>query len=107
VFATACALWGLAICGSLGPGDDLLGSAVERLLDQQDRDGGWGPSAALRIPPPACSDADAYPSWKQDGYGVGSIVLDQHRLYTTATVLEALRLSAGRVAGTGPRTALS
>ena len=89
-FATACAASVVAIAGQ-AQGRDALDRAAHWLVSGQAADGGWQSSAALRIPPPAVRDPDTYEHWVVGGKGGGSIVLDQARLFTTATVLWALR----------------
>ena len=90
VFAVACALWGLAAGGRVGCDDALARTTVSWLVRQQCHDGGWPGCAVLRVPPPDCLRPDQYAIWGKSG-GIGSAVTDQRGLYTTATVLEALR----------------
>lgn len=92
-FATACAATVIAIAGDAHVGHGLE-RAARWLVAAQSADGGWPSSAALRIPPPGVRDPDAYEPWTVGGRGGGSIVLDQERVYTTATVLWALRTVA-------------
>jgi hypothetical protein len=67
-----------------------IARAVGALMDGQRADGSWGPSAALRIPPPSVQDPDSYPHWQKGGRGGGSIQLDRNAIFTTASVLRAL-----------------
>lgn len=71
-----------------------LARASDWLLRAQGPQGGWRPSARLRIPPPDLADPDAFRRWGRDGTGeasIGTVVLDPQGLFTTATVLAALR----------------
>ena len=67
-----------------------LKTVVARLLAQQCADGSWAPSAKQRIPPPDVTDPEAYPNWRFNVRGNGSIKIDHNRCFTTATVLGAL-----------------
>jgi hypothetical protein len=98
-FATASALW---ILTALRPGQATVDRRIDGLVDwlvtAQDVDGGWRSSALMRIPPPACADPEGYEPWVAAGRGGGSLVVDQRRLFTTATVVEGLaRYVAGHV----------
>jgi hypothetical protein len=68
----------------------LADRVLERLSASQRADGSWTPSARLRIPPPHVTDPDAYSPWVERGRGGGSVQVDQHACFTTATVLQAL-----------------
>jgi cytochrome P450 len=89
-FATASVLWALNAYESRSVASERIERAVGWLLAVQDEDGGWPASALMRIPPPGCEDPDAYGPWATEGGGGGSLVIDQNRLYTTATVVTAL-----------------
>lgn len=67
------------------------GSLASRLIDQQQPDGSWASSAALRIPPPQVIDPSVVSEWIPAGKGFSSVNLDHRRLYTTATALRALQ----------------
>ena len=71
-----------------------LAAAREWLLSAQRPDGSWLPSAELRIPPPHERDPERFHRWQRHGRGAGSILHDQNRLFTTATVLRALAREA-------------
>jgi len=64
--------------------------AIEWLHRTQRFDGSWDTAASLQIPPPDVVDPETYDDWTIDGRGGGSVVFDQHRTFTTATVLSAL-----------------
>jgi hypothetical protein len=61
------------------------------LVEMQNSDGSWPSSALMRIPPPHIVDPESAPTWSLDRKGFASLRLDQNRLYTTATALEALQ----------------
>jgi squalene-hopene/tetraprenyl-beta-curcumene cyclase len=63
---------------------------VRALLRAQRAGGSWVPSARLRIPPPQLTEPEAYSPWVEGGRGGGSIDVDQHACFTTATILQAL-----------------
>jgi hypothetical protein len=83
-FPTALALQALATAPTARHAS-AAGRAIIRLLEAQRADGSWPPSARLRMPPPPALDPLA------DG---GLQYIDEEALFTTATVLEALRRSA-------------
>lgn len=64
-------------------------AGVRWLLDSQRQDGSWMGLPKLRVPNPDQVDPWNQLIWKING-GVGSIVRDQHHLFTTATVFSAL-----------------
>jgi hypothetical protein len=86
-FENALALRALLLAPETQP---LAGEVLEALTIAQRPDGSWAPSARLRIPPPQVTDPDAYSSWVEGGRGGGSVQVDQHACFTTATVLQAL-----------------
>lgn len=63
-----------------------------QLAAAQNNNGSWDSSAELRIPPPFVTNPDEYNSWRREGKGGGSIILDQNRVFTTITVLRALNI---------------
>lgn len=65
-------------------------TAIAWLFKNQRHDGSWVPSAELRIPPPDNVDPDNIMHWSRYSRGAGAILNDQHRTFTTATVLAAL-----------------
>ncbi|MDH3259475.1 MAG: hypothetical protein OEM81_04530 [Acidimicrobiia bacterium] len=89
-FATACAAETMA---RWGPDSvlDRLERAAGWLLATQAADGAWAASASLRIPPPNVVDPQHHDGWVASGRGAGSIIFDQNRNYTAATVLSSLR----------------
>lgn len=77
----------------LREGNLFLGYArplIHWILSEQLSDGSWEASAAMRIPPTYLTNPDNFDNWTVGGKGGGSIVLDQHRNYTTATVIRCL-----------------
>ena len=97
-FETALAVRTLLLLDSgdllLDSGDaarDVLEQAVVWLLTWQSSDGGWDSQPMMRVP--AMTDRRPWerPEWALDlSNGVGVLVRDQNRLFTTATVLGAL-----------------
>ncbi len=87
-FHTALALLGLLSY----PKDHVapIKRGIQWLIDRQEEDGGWASQAILRVPKP--NDMHPWNStrWEKGSTGVGILVRDQHRLFTTATVLGAL-----------------
>ena len=69
---------------------DRVGHIVEWLVNKQQSDGSWNASAALRIPPPYCTDPESFLPWSTHGKGGGSIIMDKNSVFTTATVIFAL-----------------
>ncbi len=63
---------------------------IEWLLNKQSEDGSWIASARLRIPPPGETHPEGIKNWNRNTLGGGSIRVDQNRLFTSATVLNAL-----------------
>jgi squalene cyclase len=91
-FATALALYILALAGDRGAVREEASRALDWLLAQQQPDGSWRPTAALRIPPASAADPETVSDWSiHSGGGGGTIVIDQRALFTVATVLRALQ----------------
>lgn len=96
-FATAFALRAV-VAADLPDGRhaDAVRRAVSCLVDSQERDGSWRPSAWCRVPGPMEFDPDAREDWERGRRGkaaLGSVVLDTKALYTTASVVAALARS--------------
>jgi hypothetical protein len=96
-FATALAVRVLACAAASGVADDyqreLMSRALQGLIEMQQPNGAWRPSARLRVPPPDLGDPDPFINWGRDGRGeksIGTIVCDRTAVHTTATVLRAL-----------------
>lgn len=88
-FATGLALRSLVDLAGPTPGTDAM---AEWLVERQDDDGGWAPSAALRLPYPDDPDPDL-DHWlpRADGRTIWNTpLLDQEGLHTSATVLSGL-----------------
>ena len=100
VFATAWCLRVLALAEDHHSVAEPLKHGVQWLIQCQKPDGSWQPSARLRVPPPDLIDPESYKGWRFNGVGegsIGTIVLDQQGIFTTATVLEALATVRMRV----------
>ncbi len=63
-----------------------------RLAELQSNDGSWPSSARIRIPPPDFMHPESIWNWDYQRKDVYGIRLDQERIFTTATVLNALQL---------------
>jgi hypothetical protein len=59
---------------------DRLAAAIERLMSEQQSDGGWGPAASMLFPQP----------WRTERAADTALCLDQERCFTTAAVVGAL-----------------
>ncbi|MEU3183993.1 prenyltransferase/squalene oxidase repeat-containing protein [Streptomyces sp. NPDC006923] len=98
-FATAFAVRAV-LAGGAREGRPAVGRAVRWLLDSQRQDGSWKPSAWCRCPGPTDLDPDEREHWERNRRGraaLGSVVLDNAALYTTASVVAALgRATAAR-----------
>ncbi len=92
-FATA---WCLRLL-ALGREDTSVSRKIARaahwLGEQQQADGSWAASARLRVPYPHDTDPDRFEGWVVDGTIEGSLSFDRERIFTTATVLQALHRS--------------
>ncbi|WP_437736140.1 squalene--hopene cyclase [Sorangium sp. So ce1335] len=89
-FATA---WCLRLL-RIGAGEEAIGrrarAAEAWLRGAQRPDGSWDASARLRVPLPDDLDPASFTGWVYGGTMQGSVVLDEARVMTTATVLAAL-----------------
>jgi hypothetical protein len=65
-------------------------TVVDWLLDQQQLDGSWAASARLRVPYPDDQTPNQFDQWIYHGTVQGSLVFDHARIFTTATILQAL-----------------
>lgn len=97
-FATAWCLRLLALAPDQPGRRERLEKGLDWLLHHQRADGSWTPSAALRVPPPDLVDAERLERWTLDGWGWGRIRFDQNGIFTTATVVDALRIVSARLA---------
>jgi hypothetical protein len=60
------------------------------LLNLQLEDGSWPASAQLRMPPPHLVDPRRRWRWDKHSTGIGCVMVDRNRTFTTATVIRAL-----------------
>jgi hypothetical protein len=65
---------------------------VAKLAELQSSDGSWPSSARIRIPPPDFMHPESIWNWDYRRKDVYGIRLDRERIFTTATVLNALQL---------------
>lgn len=63
---------------------------AELLVKIQLSDGSWPSAPILRIPPPMVKNPEEIKSWLYDSNGTRVIIKDQVRLFTSATVINAL-----------------
>lgn len=63
---------------------------LQQLLDFQLQDGSWPPSTRLRIPPPWLRNPEGWWNWDEQTDGIGSLIKDRFRIFTTATAVRAL-----------------
>jgi len=63
---------------------------LNELMELQLDDGSWPASARMRIPPLDSDHPDRRWNWDEHGTSFASIVLDQERIFTTATAVRAL-----------------
>ena len=90
-FATALCLRVLLAGGIDGTIHAAARAAIAWLLSHQQSDGRWQPSARMRLPMPDDEWPDDYTGWVEGGRIEGSSIVDRQGLFTTATVLTALR----------------
>ncbi|QLE40178.1 hypothetical protein FD723_06735 [Nostoc sp. C052] len=88
-FATA---WGLRLLllGKPEQTEAAIAAVIRWLLTQQQLDGSWESSARLRVPFPDDLDPNQFDRWVYHDKIEGSLNFDQHHVFTTATVLQAL-----------------
>lgn len=82
-FATA---WALRLVAD----PDRAAAAFEWLRRNQAPDGSWRSSARLRVPPPGEIDPSRFAQWTAGGLIQGASIVDQNRIFTTATVVATL-----------------
>lgn len=63
---------------------------LPELLSLQSEDGSWPASARMRMPPPDLVDPRTRWRWDKHSNGIGCVMADWNRIFTTATVLRAL-----------------
>ncbi|AQG78943.1 prenyltransferase/squalene oxidase repeat-containing protein [Spirosoma montaniterrae] len=68
---------------------------IDWLLAVQTSDGSWQTNRVLQIPATDIDDPSTVFSWRNSSFGVNCIVDDHNRVFTTATVLNALELFGG------------
>lgn len=66
------------------------------LLGRQTTDGSWTTSRILRIPATNVSQPNQVRQWRNSSFGVNVLVDDHNRIFTTATVFNALGAFASR-----------
>ena len=92
-FATALGLKILVLSDRDHKLEEMIDSITLWLIGQQRGDGSWEPSALLRVPPAKITDAAGFQDWdNREAMDWGTITVDQHSTFTTATVLQVLDL---------------
>lgn len=80
----------LRLIGISTAGRDGAETVLRRLIALQLSDGSWEASARLRIPPLDLSNPEIRWNWDERSDCFGGIVIDQARVFTTATAVRAL-----------------
>jgi squalene cyclase len=88
-FWTALALSGLLLNPQTDR-EDNIERGIDWLLAHQLADGSWASGYILRITHPAMIEPWKYPLWNQGGRAINAVITDHRRLFSTATVLNAL-----------------
>jgi squalene cyclase len=92
-FATALGLRTLLLAGDPEQNGEKAGEIVGWLTGRQKENGSWQSSAVLQVPPPFMKAPVGPETWHLGkGASWGTVVTDQHALFTTAAVLGALVL---------------
>jgi squalene-hopene/tetraprenyl-beta-curcumene cyclase len=65
-------------------------AALQALIALQLADGSWPESARMQIPPPCLKDPQIQWNWDEHGNGIGSVIVDRKRIFTTATAVRAI-----------------
>lgn len=68
-----------------------LEKASSWLISQQTMDGSWKTSRILAIPATDVNDKSKVTNWRRSSFGVNTVVDDHNRVFTTATVANALQ----------------
>lgn len=101
-FSTACAVACLSQLASPSS-RPAFESGLTWLIDHQSDDGSWASEPIMQIPHPYDGTPNNYEHWREDGLGTGVLIRDQHRIFTTATVVRAMGdVDAIAVAGESP-----
>lgn len=88
-FSTACAVACLSLLASPSS-RPALESGLTWLTDHQSDDGSWASEPIMQIPHPYDATPNNFEHWREDGLGTGVLIRDQHRIFTTATVVRAM-----------------
>jgi hypothetical protein len=86
----------LRVLGIAKAGEPGFEPTLKELLALQKEDGSWSPSARLRIPAPFLKEPHVQWNWDEQGNGIGCIMLDHRRIFTTATAVRALSACRSR-----------
>lgn len=80
----------LRVLGMSAGGASESEAAMQDLTTLQLADGSWAASARLQIPPPFLRNPQMQWNWNEHGNAIGSVMIDQHRIFTTATAVRAI-----------------
>lgn len=89
-FHTAFAAQALTLTAKTDAEERALCAGINWLLNQQRPDGSWSVVPVLRVPAPNVCRPWEQAQWAESTIGLNVIVPDWHRLFTTATALQAL-----------------
>ncbi|BAV05932.1 Squalene-hopene cyclase C-terminal domain-containing protein [Filimonas lacunae] len=78
------------LCYNTSLYDNSIRQACKWLLDNQTTDGSWQSSFALLVPAPDFHESEAVQQWSRGSFGVNIIVEDHYRVFSTATIVNAL-----------------
>ncbi len=73
----------LRTLGIAAAGHHPFETCLQELLDLQRADGSWPVSARVRIPPPFLKDPQRIWNWNEQSDGIGCIIPDRFRVFTT------------------------
>ena len=88
-FYTALAIKALIVHDSKKYATELK-KATSWLISQQTMDGSWQTSRILAIPATDVQDKSKVTNWRKSSFGVNTVVDDHNRVFTTATIINAL-----------------
>lgn len=71
---------------------DFINKAIDNFYKNQFSDGSWASSYSLRIPSSTIINPNTIENWDKYDTGSNVLIIDEHRLVTTATVIRALQL---------------
>ena len=82
---------------------EVVAQGIRALTFTMQADGSWASGARLRVPFPADTVPDAERTWVEGGSIEGALIVDARRVFTTATVVQALSMFVEAGVGGGGR----